>query len=444
MVLSVSLGLVASVLAVTAPATEVADAGSRSAVYTAPSAPESRTSAEPGNRLKGDWSAPRPQSSARQASGSAAAAAETAAAEAAKTSAAQAAETATAQALAAQKSAAQTSGTATPPAAAAGSTSSPPKSPSVPTENPAPAPAPGAAAIRPSTQATGTWLSGAAGTGVATGEFGTWRGTPVEIAGTWAIDNVGQVEAWALQRGAEYGSWNQSVDIAIGAIGPGESWSQAAKGSYDGRWRQALINLRNLWAGRPGTLYIRFAHEMNGNWYPWAVNAGNHQAFIQGWNRFRALQQEIFPASELVFCLNSESIGSGIDWRKTFPGAANVDVIGIDHYNGWPNVTSPAVWNSSVTAKDGHGAPKGLQAHLDFARSVGLPLSVPEWSGKASAGDSPVFIQQMNNFFRANAGGGAGQLLYEIQFNIDMHGNDYRLFGGTRMPSSATAYRDAF
>jgi hypothetical protein len=58
---------------------------------------------------------------------------------------------------------------------------------------------------------------------------------------------------------------------------------------------------------------------MNGNWYAWSVNSGNATAFMSSWRRYRALQQEIFPQSKLVFSVNRESVGNGIDWRKTFP-----------------------------------------------------------------------------------------------------------------------------
>jgi hypothetical protein len=50
----------------------------------------------------------------------------------------------------------------------------------------------------------------------------------------------------------------------------------------------------------------------------------------------------------------------------------------------------------------------------------------------------------MHDFFAANAGGGAGQVVYDVQFNIDMHDDSYRVFPETRMPQSAQAYRDAF
>ncbi|MGY1740898.1 MULTISPECIES: glycosyl hydrolase [unclassified Blastococcus] len=276
------------------------------------------------------------------------------------------------------------------------------------------------------------------------GAFGSWRGSEVEIAGSWSDDNEAMVHHWQLQPGAEFSSWQRPMDIAIGAIGPGETWPAAAQGAYDARWRQSLTTLRDLWGDRPATLYIRFAHESNGNWYPWSVDAGEVSAFRAAWIRFRALQQEIFPESELVFSVNRESVGSGFDWRQSFPGSQYVDVMSVDYYNQWPAVSSDAEWIASLGATDQYGAPKGLQAHLDFARSVGLPLAVSEWSGNAGQGDNPAFMRNMHAYLTAHGGSGAGQILYEILFDVPGYGGDFLLMGDTRQPATAAAYRDLF
>ena len=309
---------------------------------------------------------------------------------------------------------------------------------------PAAPPASGVVTDRQPLAPTGTWLSGASGDGVANGEFAAWRGSEVAIAGTWSDNNEAMLGLWALRPGADLDNWAGSVDNAIGGIGDGETWEQAARGAYDDRWRESLTSMRELWAHHSGTLYIRFAHEMNSNWYPWSVDSGSAGAFVQAWRHFRALQQEIFPEGQLVFCVNKETVGTDVDWRTLFPGSDYVDVMGVDYYNAWPHVSDQTSWDASMDEVDGYGAPKGLQAHLDFARSVGLPLAIPEWSGKAFFGDSPAFMENMHAFFERNAGGGAGQLLYEILFNIDMHDNDYRIFGVTNMPNSAEAYRRLF
>ena len=299
----------------------------------------------------------------------------------------------------------------------------------------------GSAAARQDTVPAGTWLSGAAGTGAASGAFGTWRGRDLEIAGQWSDTNEAMVHLWGLGAGSEWANWNGPVDVAIGAISAGESWAQAAAGAYDARWRQSLANLKKL-RGDRGTVYIRFAHEMNSDWYPWSVDASEAQAFRSAWQRFRGLQEEIFPEAQLVFCVNRESVNTGIDWRKTFPGAEYVDVMSVDYYNQWPHVRTAQEWTASLDDVDQYGAPKGLGKHREFAESVGLPLAISEWSGNADHGDSAAFMEGMYGFFSDHAGGGAGQMKYEILFNVDGYDRRFYVFGdGVRMPQTAAAYQ---
>jgi hypothetical protein len=286
------------------------------------------------------------------------------------------------------------------------------------------------------------WVSGASGHGVTGDEFGNWRGAPVEIAGTWADAEPSlQTKLPTLQRGAEYGNWQKDLDVAIGAIGEGESWADAADGDYDRRWRQSLTNLAELWGDRPGTLYLRFAHEMNGNWYPWAVTADDRDDFMEAWRRFRELQQAVFPESKLVFCLNRESVDSGIDWRETFPGAEYVDVLGVDYYNQNPYAGTLEDFDEAATETDEWGGPKGIAGYQAFAREQGVPLAFPEWNGKASEGDSPAFMYAMYAFFARNGGSGPGQVLYEVLFNMSGYDEDFQLYPETDMSHSAAQYR---
>jgi hypothetical protein len=263
----------------------------------------------------------------------------------------------------------------------------------------------------------------------------------VEISGTWVDNNDAMVQLAQLQPGEEYGDWTLPLDIAVGAIGEGETWAEAAEGAYDRRWRESLTALERL-RGDSETTYIRFAHEMNGNWYDWSVTEDDAEDFMTAWKRYRALQQRIFPDAQLVFNVNRESVDTGMDWRDLFPGAEYVDVLAVDIYNRNPYVDTAEDWQESLTETDEWGGPKGLSEHLDFARSVGLPFAVPEWSGAADEGDSPAFIEGMNAFFEENGGDGPGQLLYEIQFNIDKDEKNWVLYDPyTKMPESAEVYQ---
>ena len=50
----------------------------------------------------------------------------------------------------------------------------------------------------------------------------------------------------------------------------------------------------------------------------------------------------------------------------------------------------------------------------------------------------------MFDFFKTNAGNGAGQLAYEVQFNVDIDNHRWLLGNGTRMSNSSATYRDLF
>ncbi|MBC3761628.1 glycosyl hydrolase [Quadrisphaera oryzae] len=317
-----------------------------------------------------------------------------------------------------------------------------------PGQTPATAPSPTETAVAPA-----PWMSGAAGEGVADGSYAAARGKDLDVSATWFDNNEAMLALYTLQPGAEYSSWTKPLDVAVGAIdsAEGESWARAARGAYDGRWRKSLTALREAWGTRTATMYLRFAHELNGNWYGWRVRSKEVEDFKTAWRRYRALQQEVFPAAQLVMCLNRESVrdakagDAGFDWRTLYPGQGQVDVMSVDYYNQFPSVGSDAGWEASMVLRDEWGAPKGLQGHLDFAKSVGLPLAVSEWSGNAEEGDLPVFVRRMNEFFGRHGGTGAGQLLYEVQFNVVMQGekvpDQWLLVGrGTRMPQSQAMY----
>ncbi len=95
------------------------------------------------------------------------------------------------------------------------------------------------------------------------------------------------------------------------------------------RWAESLAG----W-GRP--VLLRFAHEMNGNWYPWAVGVGGNTpgAYIAAWNRVH----DAFAAAgaenvSFVWSPNIPSSFSTTDYASVFPGRDKVDILGIDGYN---------------------------------------------------------------------------------------------------------------
>lgn len=298
-------------------------------------------------------------------------------------------------------------------------------------------------------QAASGWLSGASSGYAADGSFGTWRGEEVTVAGTWVSDNAGQVELWTIQPGAEYGAWNKPLDIAIGAIqdDQGESWAAAASGAYDARWRQSAQNMKAVWTnrGKPeANLMIRFAHEMNGNWYPWKVRAGEEANFRAAWIRWSNIVKAEMPQAKRIFNVNKDSSGGMARAQDLWPGKQYADVYSVDWYNNYPFCDTTACLDSEWTKVNADGSPVGPEKHRQLAESFGVPFAISEWSNSAlnqegGGGESPVFMTYMNTWMRAHAGTGAGQLYYEILFNLWTR---YAVYGPeNNQPVTADRYR---
>jgi len=286
-----------------------------------------------------------------------------------------------------------------------------------------------------------TWLSGASGEGTNDGTFASWRGTPQPIFGSWSDDNANMQNFWQMDSNIpnNYAGWTGSGDIAVGAFtDDGQTWAGAASGAYDAMWTNCLMMAKSKWTAiSRGTLYLRFAHEWNGNWYHWSVDSANIANFQAAWARFRALQQQIFPACKLVCCINGETNGQTYNWVNALPDSSSYDILGVDYYsNHW----------LYTAAYDGNGGPRRLDTIKAAAVSIGKPISVSEWGNNSDSGDHPEYIAAMHDFYALNAGTGPGQVLYDIYFNVIWSPNKFGLYpeAQTLAPNAASMYKQLF
>ncbi|HEY6795356.1 MAG TPA: hypothetical protein VI248_11820 [Kineosporiaceae bacterium] len=303
----------------------------------------------------------------------------------------------------------------------------------------------------------GRWLSGASGPLAANGTFGAWRKAPLGIGGDWENDNDAQVTMSSVCPGGQWGRWNKPLDLAVGAIEKrkGESWAKAARGAYDARWRRSWLRLKQCWGTRdPAYLYVRFAHEMNLGSMQWSVAAGEEADFVAAIKRFSDLRYEIMPRASLVLCPSDGTDGDlKLDVRTLWPGRDAkgrlvANLYAVDTYNGYVVVRNGGEFVTKATRLDDRGWLFGIETHRAFAESLGVPFAVSEWSNNGDpqdagrGGEAPDYVRLMNDYFREHAGDPAhpkaGQLLYEIQFNIL---RQFTLLPTKLQPETAAAYR---
>ena len=115
----------------------------------------------------------------------------------------------------------------------------------------------------------------------------------------------------------------------------------------DGEWDGYIRRWATAAAAWNGPLYLRFAHEMNGTWYPWAIDVGANspELYVAAYRHVH----RIFQAAKAgnVQWVWSPHVMPDLDvtrLRRAYPGDAFVDVIGLDGYVG-RQPDSPNGWN---------------------------------------------------------------------------------------------------
>ncbi|HZM54819.1 MAG TPA: glycosyl hydrolase, partial [Acidimicrobiales bacterium] len=152
-------------------------------------------------------------------------------------------------------------------------------------------------------------------------------------------EQMNEIAAAGAEPEVTWEPWNYQLGIdqdtySLPGIASGEfdsyitAWAQGAAA-----WSKPLI--------------LRFAHEMNGNWYPWSigVNGNTSAEYIAA---FRHIH-DLFAAAGAtnVEWMWSPNVlgGSTSDMSTEYPGTAYVNVIGLDGYN-FGTATSNSTWES--------------------------------------------------------------------------------------------------
>jgi mannan endo-1,4-beta-mannosidase len=117
---------------------------------------------------------------------------------------------------------------------------------------------------------------------------------------------------------------------ARGVDQPGFSLASIAAGDHDRHLRQAARTIRRV----PGPVMVRFAHEMNGHWYPWSerVNGNRPGEFVEAWRHVH----DLFAAEGVtnVWWVWSPNVTTFLPFPlvELWPGEDYVDVVGVVGY----------------------------------------------------------------------------------------------------------------
>jgi len=191
--------------------------------------------------------------------------------------------------------------------------------------------------------------------------------------------------------------------------------------AYITRWAQAS----KAW-GHP--YFLRFAHEMNGNWLPWSelVNGNKPGQFVQAWRHIHNIFTSLGVTNVTWVWSPNIDYSNSIPLREVYPGDAYVDWTAMDGYN-WGNI-GPHSWETFSQVFQ--------QTYNDILGITSKPLMIAETASTEQAGNKASWITD----------GFASQLIHTfplirafVWFNQDKE-TDWRIESS---PSAQNAFASA-
>ncbi|MFC4506787.1 MULTISPECIES: glycoside hydrolase family 26 protein [Streptomyces] len=154
---------------------------------------------------------------------------------------------------------------------------------------------------------------------------------------------------------------------------------RGAAGEFDHHFRALAERLVKLQV--PDSVIV-LGWEMNGITYTHRCGP-DPEAWKAYWNRIVTTMRAV-PGQRFRFDFTPTRGKDAVPWTECYPGDDTVDVVGMDSYD------QPTGLTFDEQVKE----PLGLQAHVDFAKAHGKPVSYPEW-GLFRNGDNPEYMRRM-------------------------------------------------
>ena len=209
-----------------------------------------------------------------------------------------------------------------------------------------------------------------------------------------------------------------------GVSQPAYALDRIAAGDFDPYLRRWAEGLRDF--GRP--VMLRFAHEMNGNWYPWSegVNGNGAGDYVAAWKHVRSIVTSAGATNvSWVWSPNVPYTGS-VPLTGLYPGADAVDVVALDGYNFGTSQS----WSSWVQPETLFGP--GLQQLRTLAPAK--PVIIAETASSELGGSKADWVRSAVAYLAAQP-----DVTAFVWFHMNKE-TDWRLDSSA---ASATAVREA-
>jgi hypothetical protein len=183
-----------------------------------------------------------------------------------------------------------------------------------------------------------------------------------------------------------------------------EPWGPDAKGNYSISYN--AYPLKDIAAGKFDVyidtwvaglkrfrhpVLLDFAHEMDGNWYPWGYGVNNNRpadyiaAYRHVWHRFQE-----GGARDVRFVWNPDYWNAtNVDQRRFYPGSPYVDRIGIDVFNA--GARDGRHWASLAQLLTTYSTPRNVYARL-AALNRKTAIMLVEWASNEPGPGDPTGV----------------------------------------------------
>lgn len=181
-------------------------------------------------------------------------------------------------------------------------------------------------------------------------------------------------EPWNTGQGVAQPQFSNNA-IATNQVFTNAYGTQIRFDDYLTKWAQEIKAYKK-------PVYLRFAHEMNGNWYPWGnANGNTPTSYVAMWRHVH----EVFDRNGVknvrwVWNVNNDPAGTIASY---YPGNNYVDIVSVDGYN-WGTTQTWSRWTDFATVFN--------QVYVTLANLTDKDIWIVETATKEAGGSKAGWI----------------------------------------------------